>query len=165
MSRTEKIFIAFLLAAAVSAGILWAFPAATLWYVVLVLLHAGLGVALLGLSLAAWRKHAGRRTPAGTAFWLAFLASAGFGVALMIWGNDLHDRPLFWLHLGFSALLLALLAVWLAGRARARAPQTGAAPAAGAPSAMWRGCGIALCGLVLVATPAIHYYRQDHPGR
>ncbi len=165
MSRTEKIFIAFLLAAAVSAGILWAFPAATLWYVVLVLLHAGLGVALLGLGLAAWRKHAGRRTPAGTAFWLAFLASAGFGVALMIWGNDLHDRPLFWLHLGFSALLLALLAVWLAGRARARAPQTGAAPAAGAPSAMWRGCGIALCGLVLVATPAIHYYRQDHPGR
>ncbi len=53
MSRIEKIFIAFLLAAAVSAGILWAFPAAALWYVALVLLHAGLGVALLGLGLAA----------------------------------------------------------------------------------------------------------------
>ena len=155
MNRFSKLLLALLLAAALSAAAPAAFPAVALWYAVLVLAHAGLGVLLTFLGWAGWRRWrraaAGERTPLFNAgFWLLLAASAALGWALLIWGNGLHQRTLLWLHEAASALLLLGLAA--AGLRR----RAGLRPALRA--------GIAALAAAIVAVPVtLRVYRHFHP--
>ncbi len=112
-----------LAAATLSAAALAAFPAAALWYAVLVLAHAGLGVLLTGLGVVAWRKRqrAGAGRMPGIVFWLELAIAAAFGWGLLIWGNGHAERPVLWLHEAFAALLLVALSVFLLRHAAASA--------------------------------------------
>lgn len=117
MNRLQRIFLIVLLAAALSAAALAAWPAAALWYAVLVLAHAALGIALTGLGWFAWRRRGQSASlHAGRLFWLGLALAAGFGWALLVWGNHHAQRRLLWLHEGSAALLLLALAASLLRR-------------------------------------------------
>jgi Flp pilus assembly protein TadD len=114
--RTNLVLLLF-----VTGAVLYALPAATLTYVVIVLLHLAAGAAAavyLPVHFARlWREN----PPAGRLGWLAIAAGAVLGIALVFTGGSRPFTPLLYAHIGLSLLGCAALAYeWL----RARAPAT-----------------------------------------
>ena len=104
-------------ALSISAAALYAFPTPTVFYVGIVLLHAGLGV-LTTFVFAWYALRWARSWPAGAwTGWAMFAASAALGVVLLFVGTS---RPQWnWLYAHEIAALLAvvlLAAHWLGNR-------------------------------------------------
>lgn len=152
MHRLPTSFLVVFLAAAVTAGLLVAFPAANLAFVAVVFAHAALGLALLVLGFAAWRRWrreaAGRRAPLAGAFWVLFAVAALTGLYLLARGNTHEHLAERWLHAGFAAVALILLAAWAA-----RSPLRTAARA-----------GVVLAAAAAILIPGVAVpWRRLHP--
>src|SRR5579871_621409 len=92
-----------------NSGYLAAFPSATVFYMANVLLHLGIGLALMVLAIPLVRRY-----PRETG---AFLAAGIPAVLLAIRGNTLSNRPILWMHLLLATLAVMLIA-WRAPRFR-----------------------------------------------
>ena len=108
-------FVAALLALLVLTAIwLYAFPAANLVYVAVVVVHVGCGVlaavALMPRLLAVLRK--GSLT--ARAGWIILAAAAGLGIVLIFTGTPRADWKLLYSHIAFATLATVLILVnWL----------------------------------------------------
>ena len=112
----------------VSAGWIWAFPEASVFFVGTVLLHVVLGVVLIGAAFRHWRSGwmALLRRDAKSAL-AALAASALFGLVL---GYAGATRPNLWIvqiHGAAGFLGVALLTWWAVRHAKAFAPWAGGA--------------------------------------
>ncbi|MGH9541686.1 MAG: tetratricopeptide repeat protein [Terriglobales bacterium] len=124
MNRPPTSFLILLFAAALSAALLLAFPAANLVFVAVVFLHAGLGLALVVAGVAAWRawrRQAAARSPLLAAFWPVLALAALAGLYLLVRGNTHQHIVERWIHAGLGAAALLLLAVWALRAAGLRA--------------------------------------------
>src|SRR5947209_4336477 len=99
-----------------TAVFLYAFPTPTLYYAVVVLAHAALGVAaalLLPFVLRRLREYA----PLARLGWLAFAASAVFGIVLIFIGTSRPRWSWMYVHMAVSLVAVLLLGIaWLCGR-------------------------------------------------
>src|SRR5947209_13947670 len=111
---TALLFVVLL----VNTAYISAFASPTIFYMLNVLLHLVLGVALavtFTLLLARRPELRAGIVPAAVLFLLALLA----GVWLAVDGNVLQNRPVYWTHVGAAGLGLAALGagVWRRGAA------------------------------------------------
>jgi tetratricopeptide (TPR) repeat protein len=112
-----KLFIGSLCALFVSAVYLYIFPAPTIFYAAIVLLHAILGVvvaiALIGVF---WKRF--RRWGAGEKIaWILFASGAAVGLVLLYTGTPRSRWNLLYAHIILSAAACAFLAaLWNGGR-------------------------------------------------
>lgn len=145
----RRFLIAAALGLAASALYLVAFPAATLYYEAVVVLHI-FGGALFLLLAIPWitRLLRGRNIVEITG-WLTFLAGGAFGAVILFTGARRDRWPILYAHEFISTLACAiLLSVWIAHRAR-KAAATPASTTA-RPSALRASLRIAAC-IALVA--------------
>ena len=107
MNRARTFLLLLLL---FSGGILYAFPAATISYGVIVLLHVAFGVLLsVFLFPALVRLFRGEATPARLG-WLLIAAGAAIGIALTYTGTPQPVRPWLYAHILLSFAGAAILA-------------------------------------------------------
>src|SRR5438270_4398827 len=109
-SRFYKFVVALVFVLALSAIYLYAFPAPTLFYAGMVLLHAGLGViAALCLVRFLWRflRQFSLTAKIG---WLLFTVGAGLGVALIFTGTTRPEMKWLYMHIGVAASAVVVLA-------------------------------------------------------
>jgi tetratricopeptide (TPR) repeat protein len=113
----RKLFIGSLFALFVSAVYLYVFPAPTIFYAVIVLLHALLGVAVtIALVGVFWKRF--RCWTAGEKFaWILFASGAVLGLILLYTGTPRSRWNLLYAHIILSAAACAfLLALWTGHR-------------------------------------------------
>jgi Flp pilus assembly protein TadD len=101
----------------VTAVYLFAFPSATIFYAVSVLLHSGLGV-LVGLGLLAFLfRGIGRESFAAKIGWLLLLVGAVLGVVLLRIGTAHRFKIWLYAHIAVCLLAMIFLAIaWLSQR-------------------------------------------------
>ncbi len=127
MTVHRGLTICFLLVV-VSAGWVWAFPEASVFFVATVLTHVVLGVFLIGAAARSWNAE-WMQTLRREAIWalVALMASAVFGLLLGWVGAT---RPNMWIvqtHGAAGFLGVALLTWWAVRHARSFAPWVGGA--------------------------------------
>lgn len=128
MDRILRWFTLVFLTCALTAAATLAFPSASIWFVIGVFAHVGLGVLLIPFAIYIWRKLAAsaetkRNFALAPALFGATLAvAAGFGIFLIVRGNTHIHATERWLHIGFSAAALVFGAIWLVGRLPAWRP-------------------------------------------
>ncbi|HTS28076.1 MAG TPA: tetratricopeptide repeat protein [Bryobacteraceae bacterium] len=115
MRRFTTVALAFLL---VNSAYLAAFPRPTIFYMANVLLHLGVGLVLLALTIPLARRYP---REAG-----AFLAAGLPALFLAVRGNTLPNRWILWLHIWLAILAVVLIAL---RAARLRTPLLAAAAA------------------------------------
>lgn len=109
----KRILIALTLALAVSALFLYAYPAASLVYEAVVILHIVLGVALLIFGLPALRRSLRGIRPMERAGWITLLAGGLAGAVLIFTGARRDKWLLITSHEVITLLALVILAwVW-----------------------------------------------------
>ncbi|MGH9535623.1 MAG: tetratricopeptide repeat protein [Terriglobales bacterium] len=141
-------------AAALTAAYTFAFPSATLIFVAAVFAHTVLGLGVIAWGWAVWRRWrregGGGATAAG--FWWLLLICAGLGLFLLARGNTTQHLTERWLHAGFGAAALIVLAVWAWRRAGAPVPKRRSA---------WTWTAVAA---IVVLVPGIAItWRRSHP--
>src|SRR5215469_7007775 len=104
----------------VSALYLYAFPTPTLYYAVVVLAHAAMGVVAAILLPFAWKRL--RESAAVSRLgWLAFAVSAVFGIVLLFIGTSRPQWTWLYIHIVVSLLAVLLLTLgWLASQPAVR---------------------------------------------
>lgn len=114
MKRWRSLSVAVL---AVTAVYLYSFPAATLFYVLAVLLHSGLGALLtLGLLMFLFRGF-GKEQLLARLGWVLILAGGALGVALIYLGTPHRLRIWLYAHIAICTLGAVLLATaWMKER-------------------------------------------------
>ncbi len=147
-------FWVILAAAALTATYTVSFPSSTLVFVAAVFAHTLLGLGVIAWGVPAWRRWrregGGGRLAAG--FWWLLLVCAGFGLFLLARGNTTDHLRERWLHAGFGAAALVVLAVWAWRRA-------GAAQARIRPAWIWT----TLAAIVILVPGIAISWRHTHP--
>src|SRR5271157_3772958 len=103
MRRTLFIAFGFLI---LNSAYLALFPTPTIFYMANVVLHLGVGVALMIAAAGLWRRYPRETT--------AFLIAGAPALLLAITGNTLQHRWLLYLHMALS--LAAILFIGLRAR-------------------------------------------------
>jgi Flp pilus assembly protein TadD len=172
--RLRLLFLSALAGASLTGAAILAFPAANLLFVAGVFAHAALGIALLPLALAVW-KRLDRTQPLQRLFYLLLLIGAAFGCFLIARGNTHAHLLERWMHVGFSGAALIVL-LWWAGEQRKRGrnsnpigaggPDTIAAHAGGSGLLLPRWViAAAACALAVPAVAAVWWrMRPDSAG-
>src|SRR4051812_41153631 len=104
MRRLSTIALAFLL---INSAYLAAFPTPTVFYMANVVLHLGVGLALMILALPLARRY-----PRESG---AFLAAGVPALFIAVRGNTIPHQWILWLHIVLAVLAVALI-VWRSGR-------------------------------------------------
>jgi Flp pilus assembly protein TadD len=105
------------IALAVTAMFLYAFPSATIWYFGLVLLHVVVGVLLTILLLPLIFTLVRTGDFIARLGWLFLAAGAALGVALIFLGTPNRLKPWLYAHIGLCVIsVLVLVASWLRAR-------------------------------------------------
>lgn len=147
-------FWVLLATAALTATYTISFPSATVIFVVAVFAHTLLGLGVIVWGVPAWRRWrregGGGKLAAG--FWWLLLICAGFGLFLLTRGNTTNHLTERWLHAGFGAAALVVLAVWAWRR-------TGAAQMRIRPAWIWS----TLAAIVILVPGIAISWRRTHP--
>jgi len=115
-SRLYRFVTALVFVLALSAVYLYAFPAPTIFYAGMVLLHAGAGVvATLCLARFLWRfmRQFSLTAKAG---WLLFTVGAIMGIALIFTGTTRAELKWFYIHIAVASLAIVVLAAEVLAR-------------------------------------------------
>jgi Flp pilus assembly protein TadD len=105
------------IALAVSAVFLYAYPAATIWYFGLVLFHVVVGVLLTILLLPFIVRLLRTGDFIARLGWLLLAAGAALGIALIFLGTPNRLKPWLYTHIGLCIVgVLLLVTSWLEGR-------------------------------------------------
>ncbi|MGA8110540.1 MAG: hypothetical protein WB974_13960, partial [Acidobacteriaceae bacterium] len=117
----RRFLIAAALGLAASAVILVAFPAATLYYEALVVLHIFAGALFLLLALPWITRLLRGRSLLEKTGWLTLVAGGAFGAVILFTGARRDRWPILYTHEIVSALACGLLlAAWLTHRSRSQ---------------------------------------------
>src|SRR5436305_4355066 len=109
-SRPYRFVIALVFVLVFSAVYLYAFPAPTIFYAGMVLLHTGAGVAAaLCLARFLWRFMR-QFSVAAKAGWLLFTISAALGIALIFTGTTRAELKWLYMHIAVATLAVVVLA-------------------------------------------------------
>src|SRR5450755_4548222 len=128
----KRALITLLAVLVASAVYLYAWPAASLFYVAMVLLHAAAGCIFLVAAVPFLTRLLRETSWAGRIGWLLIVLGGVVGVALIFTGGRRQHWPLLYGHMITSLAGVALLtSAWLNWRMRPRAGR-GSAPRAAA---------------------------------
>lgn len=164
--RWRRGFWIVLAAAALTAAYTFAFPSATIIFVAAVFAHTALGLAAVVWGWLAWRRwrREGGHGRVAAGFWWLLLIAAGLGLFLLVRGNTTNHLTERWLHGGFGAAALIVLAVWMWRRKPATAPvpaDAASAPPFASRRAAWVWTVVAA---IVVLVPGIAIpWRHTHP--
>lgn len=148
-STNRKWFSAALVTLFVSAVYLYAFPAPTIFYAAIVLLHTAIGVIVSFALIPVFLRRFRTWSIAERAGWAIFAVGAIAGLILVYTGTPRSDWNLLYAHIALSAIACAVLAaIWLAKRSL---------PAGAAPNSSAIGVRGAACLLALAALAAFGY--------
>ena len=103
----------------ITAAYLYGFPSPTIFYAVVVLLHAAFGVAAIALLPVVFRRLR-ELAPVSRIAWLAFGASGAIGVLLLFIGTSRPQWTWLYAHMAVSLLAVFLLVVSFTSSWRAR---------------------------------------------
>ena len=116
-SKTRNLFAAALLTLFVSAVYLYAFPAPTIFYAAIVLLHTAIGVGISFALIGVFARKFRHWTPSERIGWAIFAAGAVAGLILIYTGTPRSEWNLLYVHMALSAIACALLAaLWISKR-------------------------------------------------
>lgn len=142
-----------------TAVYLYAFPAPTIAYAIVVLGHAALGIIAI-FFLPRVLRHLRKLAFSARIAWLAFAVSAALGVLLLFIGASRPQWTWLYLHMAFSIVAVALLVIaFLHSRATAPSVATRVSPVGRSQGRVWVFSASALLAIAAISI-ASWWYRE-----